>query len=59
MFDNNTVKKNQRDIALTSDDLLQKILTYIEFWRMKKAPLKSVVFVLKTLNNILLDADLK
>jgi len=26
---------------------------------MKKAPLKSVVFVLKTLNNILLDADLK
>ncbi|KAL4447069.1 hypothetical protein ABPG74_013921 [Tetrahymena malaccensis] len=49
-------QQRKRDIILTSDDILSKILKFIEFWRQKNVPMKSVIFVMKIMNYIIKNA---
>jgi len=42
-----------RDLIITSEDLLIKLLTFLEFWKQKGANLKASVFIIKSLYNII------
>lgn len=51
------VKSDQKDLLLNTEDIIIKLLYFIEFWKQNRAQKKNVIFVLKILTKILDDAQ--
>lgn len=49
----NTNEPAQKDIVLECEDILYKILNFLEYWRQKNGKKQNVVFLLKVLCNVL------
>ena len=54
--DQNSNKEN-KDLLITSDDILIKFLNFIEFWIQKKAQKESIIFLIKVLGKIIKNAS--
>ena len=46
-------QSQSRDLIIKSEDLLIKLLTFLEFWKQKGANLHASVFIIKSLYNII------
>jgi len=46
-------KEKAKDLMITNEDLLIKLLTFLEFWKQKKANKKATVFIIKSLYKII------
>ena len=51
------VKGDQKDLLLASEDIIIKLLYFIEYWKQNRAEKKNVVFVLQILAKILKGTD--
>jgi hypothetical protein len=51
------VKPDKKDLLIICEDLLVKILTYLQHWRSNQAAKSSVVFLLQVLCSILKDGE--
>lgn len=47
MFDIDNLKNEKREIILEPDDLIIKLLNYVEFWKQKKALKNNIIFLLQ------------
>ena len=53
MFSSDITSGDQKELLLNSEDILIKLLYFIEFWKQNQARKKNVVFVVKILQRIL------
>lgn len=51
------VKADKKDLMIICEDILVKILTYLQHWRSNNATRSNVVFLLSVLSSILKDAE--
>lgn len=51
------VKGDQKDLLLNSEDLLFKLLNFIEFWKQNHSQQKNVIFVIKAMYKILMQCE--
>ena len=42
-------EKEKKDLMITNEDLISKILSYLEFWKQKKADKITVQFIIQCL----------
>lgn len=47
------VNGDQKDLILNNDDIIVKILTYLQKWDINKASKTNVIFILRVLSAIL------
>jgi len=47
------IKGDQKDLLLTIEDIIVKLLFFIEYWKQNRAEKKNVIFVLQILTKIL------
>jgi hypothetical protein len=57
IFDINKIYENpdeakDKDILITKENIILKLLSYIEFWKEKGASKNSIIFTLKALRHI-------
>jgi hypothetical protein len=47
MFDIDNLKNDKKELILEPDDLIIKLLNYVEFWKQKKASKSNIIFLLQ------------
>ena len=55
-FINNPNDAKEPDLIITKEDMIRRLLQFIEFWREKGASGNSVIFCLKCLRHIIVRA---
>lgn len=57
MFDIDNLKNEKKEIILEPDDLIIKLLNYVEFWKQKKALKNNIIFLMQIFGYYIIKYD--